>query len=308
MSDRFQLRAAGGGGVAGITELTQDVLAGPGSGAQAATVVGLQGNPVDGVTVPALGDVLTWDGAQWTPAASAGGGGWQVAYDVDFGALAAQNIKVTGAGGTAVLDGKTWNTFNVATTVSLDVVAGVGLVGQATPGTSAGLWIPIIALNSAANMADRDLCFMALLARTEVGAVNPEQVLVAMCPAPCIGDLTAPSVYTMLYRDDNNAPLYPYLGWFTLGPPSYKANAAEEFVGSWQAVFGGANCNAYYDTAAAIPSSPASLKSCINAQIQRGVNNPTPLWSAGDPHVLLRWNSAGGTSKLAVKGLKLLYR
>ena len=308
MGDRFQPQARSVGGGVGITELTQDVLAGPAPpGVQAATVVGLQNNPVDNAA-PALGDVLTWDGAKWTPAAAAGGGGWQVAYSVDFGALAPQNIKVTGAGGTAVLDGKTWNTFNVASTASLDVVAGVGLVGQAAVGTSAGLWIPIVSLNAAANMADCDLCFMAHLARTEVGAVNPEQVLVAMCPAPCIGDLTVPSVYTMLYKDDNNAPIYPYLGWFTYGTPYYKASAAEEFVGSWQAMFGGANCNAYYDTVAAIPSSPASLKSCINAQIQRGVNNPTPLWSAGDPHVLLRWNSAGGTSKFAVKGLKILYR
>lgn len=67
--DRMQPVAdAGGGG--GITELTGDVTAGPGNGSQAATVEGLQGNPVD-AAAPAPGDVLTWDGASWAPAAPA---------------------------------------------------------------------------------------------------------------------------------------------------------------------------------------------------------------------------------------------
>lgn len=60
----------GGGG--GITELTGDVVAGPGTGSLAATVEGLQGSPVSN-TAPALNEVLTWDGAQWIPAAPAGG-------------------------------------------------------------------------------------------------------------------------------------------------------------------------------------------------------------------------------------------
>lgn len=52
----------------GITELTQDVLAGPGSGSQVATVVGLQSNPV-AAGLPVAGDLLTWSGAQWAPSA-----------------------------------------------------------------------------------------------------------------------------------------------------------------------------------------------------------------------------------------------
>lgn len=64
------VRASAGSG--GITELTDDVLAGPGSGTQPATVVGLQGNPVDPAT-PATGDVLTWDGAAWIPSGPVGG-------------------------------------------------------------------------------------------------------------------------------------------------------------------------------------------------------------------------------------------
>lgn len=50
----------------GITELTGDVEAGPGSGALAATVVGIQNNPVS-ATAPNTGDVLVWDGTEWVP-------------------------------------------------------------------------------------------------------------------------------------------------------------------------------------------------------------------------------------------------
>lgn len=57
----------GGGAGGGITQLTQDVTAGPGAGAQAATVVGLQGNPVSNAA-PGANEVLAWDGAQWAPA------------------------------------------------------------------------------------------------------------------------------------------------------------------------------------------------------------------------------------------------
>lgn len=56
----------------GITELINDVLAGPGSGVQAALVVGLQGFPV-APTAPALGEVLTWNGAAWAPLPGGGG-------------------------------------------------------------------------------------------------------------------------------------------------------------------------------------------------------------------------------------------
>jgi hypothetical protein len=61
-ADQSQVAAGG----AGITQLTGDVLAGPGAGAQAASVVKVQGFPWD-TTAPAPGDVPTWDGAQYTP-------------------------------------------------------------------------------------------------------------------------------------------------------------------------------------------------------------------------------------------------
>lgn len=58
---------ASGQGVAdtGIVELFNDVLAGPGSGSQSATVVGLQNEPID-ASAPAVNDFLKYDGSQWT--------------------------------------------------------------------------------------------------------------------------------------------------------------------------------------------------------------------------------------------------
>jgi len=69
MSDRFQPTAdTSGGGSGGITQLTQDVLAGPGSGSVAATVVGLRSRAISAVA-PTNGQVLAYNtgAAQWTP-------------------------------------------------------------------------------------------------------------------------------------------------------------------------------------------------------------------------------------------------
>ena len=51
----------------GITELTGDVTAGPGTGSQAATVAGLQGVPVS-AAAPSPGFALSYDGTEWVPA------------------------------------------------------------------------------------------------------------------------------------------------------------------------------------------------------------------------------------------------
>lgn len=66
------------GAGAGITELTGDATAGPGTGSQVSTVVALQGRTVQNVG-PNDGDVLTWNGgaSQWEPAAPGGGAAWQ---------------------------------------------------------------------------------------------------------------------------------------------------------------------------------------------------------------------------------------
>lgn len=63
---------SGGGG--GITQLTTDVLAGPGSGSVAATVAGLQGRPLSS-TPPGSGQCLGWNGSTWLPVACGTGGG-----------------------------------------------------------------------------------------------------------------------------------------------------------------------------------------------------------------------------------------
>lgn len=63
---------------AGITELTGDATAGPGTGAQVVTVVALQGRGVQNVG-PSDGDVLTWNtgASRWEPTAPGGGAAWQ---------------------------------------------------------------------------------------------------------------------------------------------------------------------------------------------------------------------------------------
>jgi hypothetical protein len=57
------IASTGGGG--GITQLTGDVTAGPGSGSQAATVAAISGSPVSIAGPPTVKDVLTWKGAAW---------------------------------------------------------------------------------------------------------------------------------------------------------------------------------------------------------------------------------------------------
>lgn len=59
-------------GTSGITQLTSDVLAGPGSGSQAATVVAIRTFPVSAVA-PAPGEALVWNGAAYVPTAVAVG-------------------------------------------------------------------------------------------------------------------------------------------------------------------------------------------------------------------------------------------
>lgn len=98
--------STGGGG--GITELTDDVTAGPGSGSQAATVVAIQGTPIDAL-VPNTGDVLSWDGAKWISTVPFAGA-----------------LLVFRPGGTAVDNVyTTWSTFYTA---ALAVVAASGTV------------------------------------------------------------------------------------------------------------------------------------------------------------------------------------
>lgn len=70
----YELGPGSVGGGPGIDELTADVTAGPGSGAQAATVVALRGRSIH-TAAPSDGDVLTWNNAstRWEPSAASGG-------------------------------------------------------------------------------------------------------------------------------------------------------------------------------------------------------------------------------------------
>ena len=64
--------SSGGGGGSGITQLTGDVTAGPGSGSVAATVAKINGSPLGTTTGATNGYVLTWNSTSgtWVPAAS----------------------------------------------------------------------------------------------------------------------------------------------------------------------------------------------------------------------------------------------
>ena len=98
----FLIQPGGAGVDTGIIELTTDVLAGPGSGIQAATVVALQGNAV-AATAPAASNVLTWTGAAWAPAPTATTGITQLTNDVTAGpGTGAQAATVTALQGNAV--------------------------------------------------------------------------------------------------------------------------------------------------------------------------------------------------------------
>lgn len=61
------------GGSGGITQLTGDATAGPGTGSQAVVVVKINGSPLGTTTGASVNDVLTWDGSQWVPATPAAG-------------------------------------------------------------------------------------------------------------------------------------------------------------------------------------------------------------------------------------------
>lgn len=139
---RTALLASGGG----ITELTDDVTAGPGSGAQVATVEGIQGRPVN-AAAPAVGDAYRWTGAEWLPA-SIPTAVYELTNDVNAGpgtgtqaatVVALQGNAVSGAapgaGEALVWNGLAWTPTAVGgggiTELTGDVTAGPGSGAQA---------------------------------------------------------------------------------------------------------------------------------------------------------------------------------
>lgn len=109
----------------------------------APTVAKLQNQPVS-AAVPASGNVLTWNGAAWAPAAGAGGGGgYTTVYDVDFTTLPAQVF----AGASAVIDGKTWAIYNGGGTFS-GSITGAGMILTGSVGGGSGIGIKLNALGT----------------------------------------------------------------------------------------------------------------------------------------------------------------
>jgi len=117
----------GGGGGGGITELTSDVLAGPGSGAQAATVVALQGHAVD-ATAPANGQLLIGNAGSYTVASLTAGA--NVTITPGAGAITIAATAPTGFGAQFLGNG-------VDGALVFDGIATVlGLVPSTAPATS----------------------------------------------------------------------------------------------------------------------------------------------------------------------------
>lgn len=153
-----------------ITELTADVLAGPGSGAQAATVVALQGNPIVAAT-PTDGQVLTWDGTQWVPGSvpTGGSGGGGIVLYLNEGVAPdapTTNIPLSTNGLVSVKElGKVAEvpgasvTSSVLSQVSYDLVAGF-VTDLGVPGVTeipAGLWDVNLWASSSASQPNHTL-------------------------------------------------------------------------------------------------------------------------------------------------------
>ena len=63
--EAYPTPAVSGGGGGGITQLHQDVVAGPGTGDVPATVEGFQTRPVDPGAPPNDSSVYVWNGSEW---------------------------------------------------------------------------------------------------------------------------------------------------------------------------------------------------------------------------------------------------
>jgi hypothetical protein len=110
------------GGGSGITQLTGDVTAGPGSGSQAATVVAIQGKTVS-TTAPTDAQILIWNNStsQWVPK------------------TLSQDVTITNAGVATVaqLQGNTLSVSGAVPTGAILTYSGItnSWVGQATGAT-----------------------------------------------------------------------------------------------------------------------------------------------------------------------------
>jgi hypothetical protein len=109
------------------------------------TVARIQGSAVSTAT-PAAGDVLTWNGAEWTPTpAASSGGGYQLVYEIDFTAQTPQVF----AGTDATIDGKLWTIYGPTLFSGAITSNGMEITGAAVGGSAIG--IPINDLGIAQN-------------------------------------------------------------------------------------------------------------------------------------------------------------
>jgi hypothetical protein len=132
----------------GISGLTQDVIAGPGSGILDATVVAIQNQPVD-PTPPTTGQYLRWDGTAWTPGTVSASGG-SAGQTYFFNEATAGQAPLTGLPpstkqlGTVAAVGQTTLTSGalVPATVYQTVATFVTDVGvPGVPLIPAGIWV-----------------------------------------------------------------------------------------------------------------------------------------------------------------------
>lgn len=115
----------------GSFQLIQDVLAGPGTGSQSATVAGIQSHPVNNAN-PTTGDALVWNGTEWAPT-TVGGGGWSDAVLLDFKSL--PNQVISSDGDVSVGDISCTKLCSSNESVPMEIIPDVGLVVQPANGS-----------------------------------------------------------------------------------------------------------------------------------------------------------------------------
>ena len=166
MSDRFQPTAdTSGGGSGGITQLTQDVLAGPGSGSVAATVIGLRSRAIS-ATAPTNGQVLAYDSgaAQWTPTTPAaatvvtsapvsGDGSVGSPVTIANGAIGSAKLAATGVTAATYTNATVTVNAEGQVTSASNGAAPVTSVSGSAPIASTGGTTPTISLNNSGVVA-----------------------------------------------------------------------------------------------------------------------------------------------------------
>lgn len=160
----------------GITQLTQDVLAGDGYGdgygSQVATVVGLQTRPLSD-SAPTTGDVLTWNGSIWIPTAptTPTTGGLQTLADINFTSETPIDIKA-GGDGTYNFGGINFTVVNTASANAWSISNTQGMCIQ--PASTFNVWpafyTPILTLAPNCDLMTQNTFIVMHVKRGTIGA------------------------------------------------------------------------------------------------------------------------------------------